>query len=75
MKPSQFRALIREMGRIPAQRSTTYEDIKVFDQDEAAPDLLDQVGDPSERFGSYKNLIALKDFRFREFYREQKSKH
>ena len=75
MKPSQFRGLIREMGRIPAERSTTYRDIRVFESEEDSTDPLDQVNNPSERFGSYQNLITLKDFRFREFYRDQKNKH
>ncbi|MEX0805785.1 MAG: 5-amino-6-(D-ribitylamino)uracil--L-tyrosine 4-hydroxyphenyl transferase CofH [Candidatus Binatia bacterium] len=75
MKPSQFRGLIREMGRIPAERSTTYRDIRVFESEEGSMDPLDQVNNPSERFGSYQNLITLKDFRFREFYRDQKNKH
>lgn len=75
MKPSQFRGLIRQMGRIPAERSTTYKDIRVFETENGSVDLLDQVDDPSERFGSYRNLIALKNFRFREFYSEQKNKH
>src|SRR5688572_1889479 len=75
MKPSQFRGLIRQMGRIPAERSTTYKDIRVFETENGSVDLLDQVNDPSERFGSYRNLIALKNFRFREFYSEQKNKH
>jgi CofH subfamily radical SAM domain protein len=74
MKPSQFRGLIRQMGRIPAERSTTYKDIRVFETDDSV-DLLDRVNDPAERFGSYRNLIALKNFRFREFYSEQKNKH
>ena len=74
MKPSQFRDLIRQMGRIPAERSTTYKDIRVFETENGSVDLLDQVDDPSERFGSYRNLIALKNFRFREFYSEQKNK-
>jgi 2-iminoacetate synthase ThiH len=75
MKPSQFRGLIRQMGRIPAERSTTYKDIRVFETETGSVDLLDQVNDPSERFGSYRNLIAVKNFRFREFYNEQKNKH
>jgi 7,8-didemethyl-8-hydroxy-5-deazariboflavin synthase CofH subunit len=75
MKPSQFRDLIRQMGRIPAERSTTYNDIRVFETENGSVDLLDQVNDPSERFGSYRNLIALKHFRFKEFYSEQKNKH
>jgi 7,8-didemethyl-8-hydroxy-5-deazariboflavin synthase CofH subunit len=31
MPPEEFRRLIRDMGRIPAQRNTTYELLKVFD--------------------------------------------
>jgi FO synthase subunit 2 len=72
MKPAQFRGLIREMGRIPAERSTTYDKIKVFESEDHAPDLLDAVENPEERFGSYHNLIRLKQYRFRDFYREQK---
>lgn len=75
MKPSEFRALIREMGRVPAQRSTTYSSTKIFDNEDSPVDLLDKVENPAERFGSYQNLINLKDFRFKEFYREQKIKH
>jgi 7,8-didemethyl-8-hydroxy-5-deazariboflavin synthase CofH subunit len=73
MKPSQFRGMIREMGRIPAERSTTYQKIRVFETEDRHRDLLDEVNDPSERFGSYQNLIHLKDYRFRDFYREQKN--
>jgi 7,8-didemethyl-8-hydroxy-5-deazariboflavin synthase CofH subunit len=73
MKPSEFRSLIRQMGRIPAERSTTYTDVRVFETENGSVDLLDRVTDPSERFGSYRNLISLKEFRFKEFYREQKN--
>jgi 7,8-didemethyl-8-hydroxy-5-deazariboflavin synthase CofH subunit len=72
MKPSQFRGMIREMGRIPAERSTTYRKVKVYETEEHAVDLLDQVEDTDERFGSYQNLIRLKEYRFRDFYREHK---
>ena len=74
MKPSAFRALIREMGRIPAERSTTYEKIKIFKSEEDPVDLLDQVEDPTERFGSYQNLVRLKEYRFKDFYRQQKER-
>jgi FO synthase subunit 2 len=73
MKPSQFRSLIREMGRIPAERSTTYQKIRVFESEAQQRDLLDEVNDPNQRFGSYQNLIQLKQYRFRDFYREQKT--
>ena len=75
MKPSTFRSLIREMGRIPAERSTTYENVKLFDMEENPVDPLDQVENPSERFGSYQTLVRLKDYRFKDFYRKQKHKH
>jgi 7,8-didemethyl-8-hydroxy-5-deazariboflavin synthase CofH subunit len=72
MKPTQFRSLIREMGRIPAERSTTYTKIRAFDDDENPVDLLDEVANPAERFGSYQELIRLKEYRFRDFYQGQK---
>ena len=72
MKPSQFRSLIREMGRIPAERSTTYHKIRVFESEENPVDLLDEVDDSTSRFGTYQNLIRLKDYRFKDFYRERK---
>ena len=75
MKPSQFRAMIREMGRIPAERSTTYQKIRVFESEDQHRDLLDEVNDPSQRFGSYHNLIQLKEYRFRDFYQQQKDQH
>jgi 7,8-didemethyl-8-hydroxy-5-deazariboflavin synthase CofH subunit len=73
LKPAQFRSLIRQMGRIPAERSTTYDKVKVFESGDEPVDLLDQVQDPAERFGSYHHLIRLKDYRFKDFYRDQKS--
>jgi len=73
MKPSEFRGLIREMSRIPAERSTTYQKVRVFETEDNHRDLLDEINDPSQRFGSYQNLIHLKDYRFRDFYKEQRS--
>jgi 7,8-didemethyl-8-hydroxy-5-deazariboflavin synthase CofH subunit len=72
MKPSQFRSLIREMGRIPAERSTTYQKVRVFESEDNPVDLLDEIDDSTSRFGSYQNLIRLKDYRFKDFYRERK---
>jgi FO synthase subunit 2 len=75
MKPAQFRSLIREMGRIPAERSTTYQKAKVFETEDHAVDLLDEVDDAAERFGSYRTLVQRKDYRFKDFYREQKQRN
>ena len=73
MKPSQFRNMIREMGRIPGERSTTYKKIKIFESEEETVDLLDEVDNPEERFGSYQHLIRLKDYRFKDFYKLRKN--
>lgn len=73
MKPSEFRSLIRQMSRIPAERSTTYQKVRVFETEDNHRDLLDEINDPSQRFGSYQNLIHLKDYRFRDFYKEQRT--
>jgi len=73
MKPSQFRNLIREMGRVPAERSTTYNKIRVFEEEEDSPDLLDQVENAEQRFGSYHKLIQVKDYRFKDFYQSRKN--
>ncbi|MCE2463189.1 MAG: 5-amino-6-(D-ribitylamino)uracil--L-tyrosine 4-hydroxyphenyl transferase CofH [Dehalococcoidia bacterium] len=67
VRPGQFRQLIRDAGRIPAERHTIYNDLRVFedpDQDPVEP--LDMVGDnPEEQFGSYFRLIKMDDFRFK----------
>jgi len=65
MKPSSFRGMIRDAGRIPAERHTTYKIKKVFDELDSANDPLDLVGDNVEElFGSYNRLINLNEFRF-----------
>jgi hypothetical protein len=47
MKPSEFRGLIREMGRIPAERSTTYQKVRIFESENNHRDLLDEINDPA----------------------------
>jgi FO synthase subunit 2 len=63
--PAELRRLVRDLGRVPAQRSTTYDVLKVYDdpgEDGAEP--LDAVTDPESRFGSYRRLTASGQFRF-----------
>ena len=65
MRPSEFRQMIRQAGRIPAERFTTYQLKKVFDQDDGQVDPLDLVGDNVEEiFGSYRKLVKLETYRF-----------
>lgn len=72
MKPSHMRSLIREMGRIPAERSTTYKRIRLFESEQDRLHPLDEVENPEKRFGSYHDLIHQNDYRFKDFYRTQK---
>jgi len=53
MRPSELRALIREVGRRPAQRSTTYQILRVFDGQEEPLDILDSVEVKGGGLGSY----------------------
>ncbi|MEM3064366.1 MAG: 5-amino-6-(D-ribitylamino)uracil--L-tyrosine 4-hydroxyphenyl transferase CofH [Candidatus Nitrosotenuis sp.] len=63
LKPKQIRHLIRETGRIPAQRSTTYKILKTYDTD-LEEDELDRVDDTS-KFGSYFELVKLDKYRYK----------
>ncbi len=65
VSPATFRHLIREAGRVPAERYTTYRIRRVFDEDEVSPEPLDVLG-PSleERLGSYQRLIKASDYRY-----------
>lgn len=65
MRPAEFRGMIRAAGRIPAERSTTYELRRVFSDTDAEHDPLDLVGDNVEEiFGSYQRLVKLDTYRF-----------
>ncbi len=69
VRPAQFRALIREMGRMPVERSTTYETLRVFDDPENDPvEPLDTVEYDEERFGTFNVLLQRKDNRFRDTF-------
>ena len=68
MKPKQIRSIIRSAGRIPAQRSTTYRLLKVYDIKEEYQNYSDaelDKADPRD-FGSYQELIKLDAFRYRD---------
>ena len=68
MKPKQIRSIIRSAGRIPAQRSTTYRLLKVYDVEEDYQNYSDTELDKAvpREFGSYQELIKLDTFRYRD---------
>ena len=66
VSPATFRKLIREAGRAPAERHTTYRIRRVFGREDGASEPLDAVGSSAEeRFGSYRELIKASDYRYR----------
>ena len=54
--------MIREAGRAPAERSTTYERLHLYETEPVEPDRLDRVDDQeARRFGSYQQLDQARD--------------
>ena len=62
LKPKQIRNFIRQIGRVPAQRTTLYNIIQTYETEKE--DILDTVDDVSQ-FGSYHELIKLDKYRFK----------
>jgi len=63
--PAELRRLIRDAGRVPAQRSTEYALLRVYGAGEDEEDSpLDHVEDAEARFGSYRKLAGSGQFRF-----------
>jgi len=63
LKPREIRRLIRQVDRIPAQRTTSYKIIKTFGSDEYE-DPLDEIQETAQ-FGSYHELIKLDRYRYK----------
>jgi hypothetical protein len=64
--PAELCRLIRDAGRIPAERDTRYRRRRVYGEGESPESPLDAVDDAEARFGSYRRLIASGEFRFRQ---------
>jgi len=64
--PAEMCRLIRDAGRVPAERDTLYRRRRVFGEGESPDSPLDAVEDAEARFGSYRRLIASGEFRFRQ---------
>jgi len=63
LKPKQIRRLVRDIGRIPAERNTTYKILRTF-ENEPKDDEFDHIDDTS-KFGSYFDLIKINKFRYK----------
>lgn len=64
VQPRELRRWIRDAGRIPAQRKTNYEPLRIYDGEEDAALPLDLVDDADVRFGSYFKLAGSGKFPF-----------
>ncbi len=65
MRPSEFRQMIRQAGRVPAERYTGYDLKRIFNETDEELDPLDLVGDNVEEiFGSYNRLVKMEGYRF-----------
>ncbi len=62
--PKELRRLIRDLGRTPAERSTTYQLLKVYNGEDEELSPLDLIENAEERFGSYRKLTASSQFRY-----------
>src|SRR5437879_6221991 len=62
--PAELHRLIRDVGRVPAQRDTLYGLLHTYRDGEGPDSPLDKIDDAEARFGSYRRLIASGEFRF-----------
>ena len=65
MRPVDLRHAIREAGRIPLERTTTYRPLRLMNVEPSPPEPLDAVSTDAARFGSYHTLIASDQFRYK----------
>ncbi len=72
--PKELRRLIRDLGRTPAERTTTYKLRKVYSGDDEELSPLDLVENPDERFGSYRKLAASAQFRYVHPFEREKQR-
>ena len=63
LKPKEIRHLVRESGRIPAERNTSYDILRTFEQ-EPPESELDSIEDTT-RFGSYFELVKIDKYRYK----------
>ena len=64
LRPKEIRRMVKEIGRIPAERNTNYEILKKFDTGDEIEEDLDRVSDASQ-FGSYVELIKINKFKYK----------
>ncbi len=70
--PGELRRLVRDAGRVPAERTTTYRIRRTFEHGgDEQPDALDRAAEDAARFGSYQQLTKMEQFRYRHPHRRE----
>jgi FO synthase subunit 2 len=64
LRPKEIKRTVREIGRIPAERNTTYKILKRFENSNDLEEELDKIEDIS-KFGSYVELIKIEKYRYK----------
>lgn len=65
LKPKSIQSLIREVGKVPAERSTTYKILNEFgDLGDESAKPLDEVS--PVQFGSYQELVKIDKYRYKD---------
>ncbi len=64
LRPGEIKRIVREIGRIPAERNTTYKILKKFENSNDSEEELDKVKDTS-KFGSYMELIKIEKYKYK----------
>jgi 7,8-didemethyl-8-hydroxy-5-deazariboflavin synthase CofH subunit len=66
MRPVDLRQAVRDIGRVPVERTTTYQTLRVMENEPDRPEPLDMPKVDSNQFGSYRSLIASGEFRYKK---------
>ncbi|NIM25541.1 MAG: 5-amino-6-(D-ribitylamino)uracil--L-tyrosine 4-hydroxyphenyl transferase CofH [Nitrosopumilaceae archaeon] len=63
LRPREIKRVVREIGRIPAERNTKYKILRRFEDYSEQEEELDKVTDTS-RFGSYTELVKIDKYKY-----------
>ena len=63
LRPKEIKRMVKEIGRIPAERNTEYEILRTFENDNDIEEELDVVN--TSQFGSYAELIKINKFDYK----------
>jgi FO synthase subunit 2 len=64
LRPKEIKRVVREIGRIPAERNTNYKILKRFENSNDSEEELDKVENTSQ-FGSYTELLKIDKYRYK----------